>query len=82
MGSGAADRRKAFGAEARVKTHSPMFYVHWELQPGAVGGLRRSIPSARPIVQGRVERRHEYAAGQMLIFAPGRASPSRLEPST
>jgi redox-sensitive bicupin YhaK (pirin superfamily) len=24
----------AFGAEAKVRTSSPMFYIHWELQPG------------------------------------------------
>ena len=30
---------KAFGAEARVKTHSPLFYVHWVLQPGAKAQL-------------------------------------------
>ena len=29
----------AFGVTAGVKTHSPMFYVHWELQPGTRAGL-------------------------------------------
>jgi redox-sensitive bicupin YhaK (pirin superfamily) len=26
---------EAFGAKAAVKVHSPMFYVHWALKPGA-----------------------------------------------
>ena len=47
----------AFGAEAKVKTHSPMFYVHWQLDAGRQGAAAApSIPSARPIVaEGAVE---------------------------
>src|ERR1700727_2672405 len=30
---------EAFGAKANVKTHSPMFYVHWRLQAGAKAQL-------------------------------------------
>jgi redox-sensitive bicupin YhaK (pirin superfamily) len=64
---------KAFGAEARVKTHSPMFYVHWEMQAGASGGLPAEYPErAAYVVTGRVEVDGQtYGAGQMLVFAAG-----------
>ncbi|MDR3507006.1 MAG: pirin family protein [Caulobacteraceae bacterium] len=64
---------KAFGAEARVKTHSPMFYVHWELQPGAVADLPADYPErAAYVAKGSVEvDGHTYGTGQMLVFAPG-----------
>ena len=64
---------KAFGAEAKVKTHSPMFYVHWELQAGAVGALPADYPErAAYVAKGRVEADgRAYEAGQMLVFASG-----------
>ena len=39
---------EAFGAKAKVKILSPMFYVHWVLQAGVKAQLARSIRSARP----------------------------------
>ncbi len=64
---------KAFGAEAKVKTHSPMFYVHWELAAGAKASLPAEYPErAAYIARGEVEvDGHTYAAGQMLVFKPG-----------
>jgi hypothetical protein len=64
---------KAFGAEAKVKTHSPMFYVHWRLQPGARAQLETDYPERAAFVsEGRVEvDGRTFGAGQMLIFAPG-----------
>jgi redox-sensitive bicupin YhaK (pirin superfamily) len=64
---------KAFGAEARVKTQSPMFYVHWRLKAGA----RAQIPAEYPeraafVAAGAVEvDGRTFGAGQMLILAPG-----------
>ena len=64
---------EAFGAKAAVRTHSPMFYVHWELQPGARAQLPAEYPErAAYIATGSVEvdgRTHE--AGRMLVFDPG-----------
>ncbi len=64
---------EAFGAKAAVKTHSPMFYVHWELDAGATAGLPAEYPDrAAFVVSGAVEvdgSRHE--AGHMLVFTPG-----------
>ncbi|HUO22311.1 MAG TPA: pirin family protein [Caulobacteraceae bacterium] len=60
----------AYGLEATVKTHSPLFYVHWEMQPGARGGLpgghteRAAYVAAGTVsVDGR-----EFSTGQMVVF--------------
>jgi len=64
---------KAFGAEARVKTHSPMFYVHWRLTAGAQAQLPAEYPErAAYVAQGTVEvHGREFHAGQMIVFEPG-----------
>jgi redox-sensitive bicupin YhaK (pirin superfamily) len=64
---------KAFGAVSPVKTHSPMFYVHWRLKPGARADLPAEYPErAAYIAAGSVEvDGHTYEAGRMLVFAPG-----------
>jgi redox-sensitive bicupin YhaK (pirin superfamily) len=64
---------EAFGAKSPVKTHSPMFYVHWRLDAGATAELRPEYSErAAYVAQGVVEidgrQLHE---GQMAIFAPG-----------
>ena len=68
---------KAFGAEAKVKTHSPMFYVHWALDAGATAELAAEYPErAAYVAQGVVEidgqQLHE---GQMAILKPGMTLP-------
>jgi redox-sensitive bicupin YhaK (pirin superfamily) len=64
---------EAFGAKARVRTHSPMFYVHWRLDEGTKAQLPAEYSErAAFIVSGSVEvegRSHE--AGKMLVFTPG-----------
>jgi redox-sensitive bicupin YhaK (pirin superfamily) len=64
---------EAFGAKAKVRTHSPMFYVHWVLQEGAKAQLPAEYPErAAYVVSGSVEvDGRRFAAGQMLVFAPG-----------
>ena len=64
---------KAFGAEAKVKTHSPMFYAHWVLQPNATAQLPAEYPErAAYVAQGEVDvDGHTYRAGQMIVFTPG-----------
>ena len=63
---------KAFGAEAKVKTHSPMFYVHWELKEGAKAQLPSEYPErAAYVVEGSIEADGQmFHAGQMLVFRP------------
>jgi redox-sensitive bicupin YhaK (pirin superfamily) len=64
---------KAFGMEAKVKTHSPMFYVHWRLQAGARANLPAEYPErAAYITTGSVEVDGRiFAAGHMLVLTPG-----------
>lgn len=66
---------EAFGAKAKVKTHSPLFYVHWELKPGAKALLSAEYTErAAYIAAGSVEvEGRTFNAGQMLVFAPGHA---------
>jgi redox-sensitive bicupin YhaK (pirin superfamily) len=64
---------EAFGAKSPVKTHSPMFYVHWRLDAGATAQLgaeysERAAYVAQGIVEIDGQQLHE---GQMAIFAPG-----------
>ena len=64
---------EAFGARANVRTHSPLFYVHWKLDGGAVAQLPDEYPErAAFVASGAVEvEGRTYRAGQMLVFAPG-----------
>jgi redox-sensitive bicupin YhaK (pirin superfamily) len=61
----------AFGAEARVKTHSPLFYIHWALEPDA----KVSMPSGHAeraafVVEGEVEVDGRVLhAGEMAVFS-------------
>jgi redox-sensitive bicupin YhaK (pirin superfamily) len=76
---------EAFGAKAKVKTFSPMFYVHWQL----AGGAKAQLPAeyaerAAYIAEGAVEvGGQRYAAGEMLVFTPGKPILfSTFEPAT
>jgi redox-sensitive bicupin YhaK (pirin superfamily) len=64
---------EAFGAKAKVKTHSPMFYVHWALAAGGQAQLPAEYPErAAYVVSGTVEvDGRSFTAGQMLVFLPG-----------
>ena len=64
---------EAFGAKAAVRTHSPLFYVHWKLAAGARAQLEARYPErAAYVVAGSVEVEGAvYGAGKMLVFAPG-----------
>jgi redox-sensitive bicupin YhaK (pirin superfamily) len=63
----------AFGLASRVKTHSPLFYLHAELAAGA----RIDMPGGHAeravyVVEGSVEvDGHSYGAGRLLVFAAG-----------
>ena len=66
----------AFGETARVKTHSPMFYLHCELQPGASMSLPAAYPErAAYVVSGTVKADGQaFGPGHMLVFAKGAAA--------
>jgi len=65
---------EAFGAKAKVATHSPLFYVHWRLGAGVQAQLPAEYPErAAYIASGEVEvDGTAYGAGRMLVFAAGK----------
>lgn len=64
---------EAFGVQGRVRTHSPMFYVHAKLDAGAVQRLPMNYPErAAYVVHGTVEvGNRRFEAGRLLVFTPG-----------
>jgi redox-sensitive bicupin YhaK (pirin superfamily) len=63
----------AFGLRNKVKTHSPLFYLHVVLEKGARFGLPTDHSErAIYVAKGSVEvSARTYGAGQMLVFAKG-----------
>ncbi len=63
---------RAFGADAGVPVHSPMFYAHWELRAGAKAGLPAEYPErAAYLTRGSVEvDGRTWEEGRLLVFAP------------
>ena len=63
----------AFGLRAAVKTHSPLFYAHVALEPGARIALPRQYPEcAAYLVAGAAEADgRAIAATQMAVFSSG-----------
>ncbi len=70
---------EAFGVEAKVRTHSPLFYMHWELRRGA----RTRLPPGHSeravyVVSGSIEiDGAAIGAGHMAICASGDAGAIR-----
>ncbi|HEX5263690.1 MAG TPA: pirin family protein, partial [Phenylobacterium sp.] len=60
---------KAFGVEAKVKTHSPLMYIHWRLGAGGQADIGPEYPErAAYVAQGAVEVGGQtLQAGQMAI---------------
>jgi redox-sensitive bicupin YhaK (pirin superfamily) len=63
------------GLNAAVKTHSPLFYAHGMLEPGARVKLPRQYPErAAYVVSGSVESDgQKFEEGRMLVFGAGDA---------
>jgi len=75
----------AFGMNAGVKTHSPLFYAHWDLASGARATLPDDYPErALYVAAGEIESRQgRFGAGKMLVFEPDEdTSITALQPST
>lgn len=68
---------EAMGARAPVRTHSPLFYIHYELAAGA----RAELPAqyrerAAYVAAGEVEvDGQRFGEGRMLVFGPGKPVP-------
>jgi redox-sensitive bicupin YhaK (pirin superfamily) len=65
---------EAFGVRAAVKTHSPMFYVHWRLAAGAKAEVAADYSErAAFIAKGSVEvEGHAVTEGRMIILGAGK----------
>ncbi|MET0462800.1 MAG: pirin family protein [Chitinophagaceae bacterium] len=63
----------AYGLVNDVKTHSPLFYIHAVLKPGARFGLPKEHSERGVyIVKGNIEvAGNSYQDGQMLVFSKG-----------
>jgi redox-sensitive bicupin YhaK (pirin superfamily) len=75
----------AFGLTAGVKTHSPLFYAHWEIAPGARAALPATFSErALYVAAGEIEARgSRYGAGKMLVFDAGEdTSITATQPAT
>jgi redox-sensitive bicupin YhaK (pirin superfamily) len=75
----------AFGLASSVTTHSPLFYAHWELGPGARVALPDNYPErAVYVAAGEVESRgRRFGPGKMLVFDRGEdGTLSAVQPST
>jgi hypothetical protein len=76
---------EAYGAAAKVKTFSPMFYVHWEMGADVKAGPPTGYTErAAYVARGSIEvDGRTIPAGSMVVFAPGHTPVVRsLEPST
>jgi redox-sensitive bicupin YhaK (pirin superfamily) len=64
---------EAFGLRAGVKTHSPLFYAHWEVERGARVALPPEVSErAVYVVSGEVlAGGNTFGAGKMLVFDQG-----------
>lgn len=63
------------GANAGVPTHSPLFYLHWNMGPGTSRSLGTQYPErAVYVATGEVEVAGQpLSAGRMAVLDPGRA---------
>jgi redox-sensitive bicupin YhaK (pirin superfamily) len=63
---------RAFGLANNVKTHSPLFYLHAEMEEGGRLGLpREHAERGAYVVRGAVEYEGvTYGAGKLLVFSP------------
>lgn len=76
---------EAFGAKSAVATHSPMFYVHWQLDAGTKAQLPAEYPErAAYVAAGSVQvEGRTFEPGQLLVFAPGAPVPfEAITPAT
>src|SRR5687768_11722111 len=60
---------EAFGLRSSVKTHSPLFYAHWEVERGARVSLPTVPERAIYVATGEVQAGGRvFGAGKMLVF--------------
>jgi len=72
----------AFGLSAKVRTHSPLFYAHLDMDPNATAALPYQLERALYVAAGAVEvDGQRLVTGEMAIIGPGPSNLSALAPS-
>lgn len=74
----------AYGLQAKVRTHSPLFYVHLDLDPGASAEIPDGYGErALYVAAGTIEcDGQRFGAGQMLVLSPAASRVTAIEPSS
>lgn len=74
----------AYGLTATVRTHSPLFYAHLEMAPGAVAEIPGAFSErALYVAKGAVEfDGARYDAGKMLVLGKGASKLRAIEAAT
>ncbi|MDZ4374306.1 MAG: pirin family protein [Phenylobacterium sp.] len=74
----------AYGLTAAARTHSPLFYVHLDLEPGAIAEIPASFSErAVYVAGGEIEiGGSPLAAGQMAVLSQGASLLRAVRPST
>ena len=73
----------AYGLSAAVRTHSPLFYAHLDLQPAATAEIPQGAERAVYVATGAIELGGEtFGAGKMLVLSPGASQIRAVEPAT
>ena len=74
---------EAFGVKAPVPVHSPLFYLHYELETGASVALPDKHERAIYVASGTIEADGQRIdATRMAVFAAGAATVRALSPAT
>ena len=74
---------QAFGVKAPVPVHSPLFYLHYELDTGASVALPDQHERAVYVASGTIEADGQrIEATRMAVLAPGAAKIRALGPTT
>jgi redox-sensitive bicupin YhaK (pirin superfamily) len=71
------------GMRAPVHTHSPLFYLHWQMDAGAIAELPAEYSErAIYVVSGSIDvQARRFDAGQMLVLSGNRAVPIQAHTS-
>lgn len=74
---------EAYGLKAGVKTHSPLFYTHLDMDTGATGELPTEHPErAIYVAEGEIELDGKnFQAGQMLVLTDAASAFTARKPS-
>ncbi len=73
----------AFGLQARTRTHSPLFYVHLDLEEGARAGVPHDYSErAAYVASGAIDcEGRRFETGEMIVLKPGPASFAAARPA-